>query len=207
MLALISSCLSQQQAHSRRAPGGQSLYVQPEAIPTISALQSVDSNLSPDESLTQVIAVSSPWIDLCSPDPLIAGISRQILLLEIAYAAFCGVSYVLIPGPKWAFRTLSDGGLMQYARAVQTALDSGPYIQAQIWCPLIDLPENEDEVVGDLARFAREEFLDEEGEGKKLDLFGSWEAWNVIRTLCKYHPRLCVGKSAMACVRRPLTRH
>ena len=194
VLALLSTCLSQQNSGYSQSPGGHAPYSQQHAIPKVAPLQPVDSDLSPDESLSQVIAVSSSWIDLCSPDPLIAGISRQVLLLEIAYAAFCGISYVLIPGPRWPFRAPSDGGLMQYGRAIQSALESGPYIQIQIWCPLIDHPDNDYEEIGDLAKYAREEFLNEQSETRKLDLFGTWDAWNIVRTLCKYHSRLAIGK-------------
>src|SRR5690349_5070711 len=68
--------------------------------PIIPPLDPVDTPLTPSDTLSQIIAYSSPWIDLCSPDPLIANISRQVLNIEIAYASFCGVGHIIIPGPR-----------------------------------------------------------------------------------------------------------
>lgn len=163
---------------------------------TILPLAPVDTPLTPSECSSQILAVASPWIDLCSPDPLIADVSSQILMLEVAYAAFCGVSYLLVPGPRLHNGSLQEDGLMQYARVIQEALKVGPYIQLQIWLPMIDHPDNQIEDMGDLAPFARPEYIRESDieQTKNLDIFGTWDAWNIIRTLCKYHSRLCVGK-------------
>jgi type II protein arginine methyltransferase len=159
-------------------------------------LSPVDTDLSPDESMSQIIAITSSWIDLCSPDPLVADVSRQALMLEIAYAAFCGISYVLIPGPRLHHQAMQQTRLMQYARAIQEALVVGTYMQVKIWLPLIDHPENEVARMGDLAPFARPPYIgDDQGEAAPgLDLYGTWDAWNIIRSFCKYHTRLCVGK-------------
>ena len=59
-----------------------------------------DTDLTAGEMTSHLIALVSPWIDLCSPDPLIYNISRQVIHLEIAYAAFCGITNVIVPGPK-----------------------------------------------------------------------------------------------------------
>ncbi|KAK2766918.1 methyltransferase protein [Arachnomyces sp. PD_36] len=156
-----------------------------------------DSPLTPNEGISQLMAVCSPWIDLCSPDPLIADVSRQILTLEIAYAAFCGVSYVVVPGPRLHYGNLQSEGLMYYARAIQEIINVGPYIQIHIWLRMTDQPEMETEDMGDLAPFAREEFVREleYEQYPKVDLFGTWDAWDAIRKMCKYHSRLFVALS------------
>lgn len=143
------------------------------------------------------MAICSPWIDLCSPDPLIADVSRQILSLEISYAAFCGVSYVMVPGPRLHYGNLQSDGLMYYARAIQEIMSVGPYMQIHIWLRMTDQPELETEEMGDLAPFAREEFVRklEYEQTPKVDLFGTWDAWDAIRKMCKYHSRLLVGKN------------
>jgi hypothetical protein len=48
-----------------------------------------------------------------------------------------------------------------------------------------------------LAPFARYYFLIEldEEQPQKIDLFGTWDAWDAIRKMCKYHSRLFVGKN------------
>lgn len=161
-------------------------------------LSPVDTNLTPQESMNHVIAVTSSWTDLCSPDPLVADVSKQVLMLEIAYAAFCGISYVLIPGPKLHQQAMKQAGLMQYARAIQEVLAIGSYMQINIWLPMIDHQENEVVRMGDLAPLARPEYLglgdEPEGQFSGLDLYGTWDAWNVIRSFCRYHTRLCIGK-------------
>jgi protein arginine N-methyltransferase 5 len=147
--------------------------------------------------MSNVVAVSSSWIDLCSPDPLIADISRQVLLLEVAYAAFCGASYIIIRGPRLHHDGLHAEGVPYFARAVQEAMSMAPYIHMHIWLQMIDNPDLELNEMGDLARFARAEYLSEwQVTGpSKMDLFGTWDAWNIIRTVCKYHSRLLVGKN------------
>lgn len=162
----------------------------------ISPLSRTDTHLMPDETTSHLIGVTSAWIDLCSPDPLIADISRQVLMLEVNYAAFCGLSFLLIPGPKLHHRAMHSEGLMYYARAVQDVLADAPYIHVHIWMRMVDDPTLEVDVVGDLAPLAREEFVCDSDEEPlpDLDLLGTWDAWDLIRRACKYYGRLVVGE-------------
>jgi type II protein arginine methyltransferase len=200
VLALLSSA----QSHATRAADGdaQTKSSAPDNCLqiTVPPLTPVDTDLSPDESMSQIVAVTSSWIDLCSPDPSVAEVSKQVLMLEIAFAAFCGISYLLIPGPRLRRHSALQTGLMPYARAIQKALAIGSYMQIKIWFPMIDHPENELARMGDLAPFARPDYLEDDvDEGTlPLDLYGTWDAWNVIRSFCKYHTRLCVGKKPSA---------
>ncbi|KIY01211.1 uncharacterized protein Z520_02763 [Fonsecaea multimorphosa CBS 102226] len=162
----------------------------------IPPLTPADTPLTPDESISQTIGITSSWIDLGSPDPIIADISRQVLQLEVAYAAFCGLTYVLISGPLLRGHGVSDSGIAQYARAISDALSQGPYMQLYVWLPMIDHSEEQTDQIGNLAPFARRQFLEQdEAEDERLDVFGSWEAWNMIRSICKYPSRLCVALS------------
>ncbi|OAP57317.1 hypothetical protein AYL99_08055 [Fonsecaea erecta] len=162
----------------------------------IPPLTPADTPLTPDESISQTIGITSSWIDLGSPDPIIADISRQVLQLEVAYAAFCGLTYVLISGPLLRGQGVSDSGVAQYARAISDALSQGPYMQLYIWLPMIDHSKEQIDQMGNLAPFARRQFLEQdEAEAERLDVFGSWEAWNMIRSTCKYPSRLCVALS------------
>ena len=163
----------------------------------VSPLSIEDTHLTPDESMAQLIGVTSAWIDLCSPDPLIADISRQVLMREVAYAAFCGIGYLLIPGPKLHHGIVHSEGLVYYARAVLDALNFAPYVQVHLWLRMLDNPDFEIDQMGDLAPLARGEYLcHAEGEvPSTVDQLGTWDAWDTIRRICKYHARLFVGEN------------
>ena len=92
--------------------------------------------------------------------------------------------------------TAGADGFSQFARAVKEALGTGAYIQLHIQMPMDGTAiadENED--LGHLSRFADSEFSHQQHDGvTKLNAFSSWDAWNVIRSVCKYHGRLSVGK-------------
>ena len=188
VLTLVSSSLSSlPETDVTRTKNASPLVITP--------LNPADTPLTPEVSVSQLIGVTSSWIDLGSPDPIIADISRQVLQLELAYAAFCGVTYTLIQGPRLRGQGVSDSGIAQYARALFDALAQAPYMQLYVWLPMVDHSEGQTEHMGDLATFARERHVEQdEVESKRLDLFGTWEAWNMIRSICKYPSRLCVGK-------------
>lgn len=194
VLGLLSSYLSNLQPPSfdRIGTMATSQNTRPLVIPPLTKL---DSNLTPNEATSQLVGVTSSWIDLCSPDPLIADLSRQVLMLEVAYAAFCGIGYLLIPSPKLHHGGIHSEGVVYYARAIQDALNLGPYIQFHIWLRMVDNPELEVDSMGDLAPLARQEYIQlAAGNLPKIDPFGTWDAWDLIRKTCKYHTRLFVGK-------------
>lgn len=195
-------------------------------LPTIPSLSPVDTPLAPGDIVPHVLAVVSPWLDLCSPDPVIYGISRQVLELEVAYAAFCGIGNIILPSPSLHHGKLHGEGVAQYAYAVQEALKIAQYIQLSIILPMMDDAERDgDNVEGSLANEARAKYMglsdghsqkysmeSTEEKGKEIDqnddgasirrktsarydFFGTWDAWNVIRTLCTYNARLFVGKN------------
>ncbi|KAJ5159962.1 uncharacterized protein N7482_006966 [Penicillium canariense] len=195
VLGLLSSYLSnlQSPSYDRIGTMATSQNTGPLVIPPLTKL---DSSLTPNEATSQLVGVTSRWIDLCSPDPLIADLSRQVLMLEVAYAAFCGIGYLLIHSPKLHHGAIHSEGVVYYARAIQDALNLGPYIQFHIWLRMVDSPELEVDTMGDLAPLAREEYLQPvEGALPKVDPFGTWDAWDLIRKTCKYHTRLFVALS------------
>lgn len=180
------------------------------SLPLISPLTSVDTSLRAGSIVSQLLAVASPWIDLCSADPLIYSLSCQVLELELAYAAFCGIGNVILLGPSLRSGKLHGDGIMQYALAVQNALELGNYIQIEIKLPMVDMPEADDvEWPESLAYRVREDYVGlDRSKAKKTEIFGTWDAWNIIRTVCKYHARLFVGKKSdeefltfFACIR------
>ncbi len=165
--------------------------------PIISSLSSLDTSLSPGDTVSHLLGVISPWIDLCSPDPLIYNISRQVLELEVAYAAFCGLGNVIVPGPRLHYGQVHGEGVMQYAFAIQHALVLSSYLQIEIKIPMMDHIDGDSDSTADtLTNRVREEYLGrrEAGRSTKADPFGTWDAWNIIRTACKYNTRLFLGK-------------
>ncbi|KAI9843507.1 MAG: methyltransferase protein [Sclerophora amabilis] len=198
VLTILSSHLAQIQANSSKSSSTKTSSPHALPPPIIPPLTPGDTHLTPSEVTSQLLAISSSWIDLCSPDPLIANISRQVLNLEVAYASFCGIGNVIVPGPRFSHRRNSDNGLTQYARAIQEALQIGTFLSIQVWLPMTDTSthESEDRETGSLAAFAGRERLEEEFlDAKDSELLGSWDRWNVVRTVCKYNSRLFVALS------------
>ncbi|KAI0589526.1 Protein arginine N-methyltransferase [Pyrenophora tritici-repentis] len=162
---------------------------QSQPLPLIPALDNLDTPLGPTDTIGQLVTFSSSWIDLSSPDPLIAHLSRQVFHLEVAYAGFCGVTNLVVPGPRLAH---GQAGVSQYARSIKEALQTGSYIQIHVQLPMDGRqPSSSEDDLGDLARFARPEF-EPSSQAKTLDSWSSWDAWNTIRSICKYHNRLSI---------------
>ena len=180
----------------------------PEALPfpLIPPLTPADTPLTPHESVGQLLATTSSWIDLTSPDPVIADVSRQVFNLEIAYAAFCGIPHVSITGPLLSRRSNSGGGLALFARAIQEALSVGPYLQLHIRLPLS--PGYDDDVDEDpahlshIARFSTAG-NSSNGAGGAAHQWQAWEAWDFIRTFCKFNMRVWVALTLSSHVPAP----
>ena len=156
-------------------------------LPSLQPFTPEDTCITPDDGNTSLVAIASPWIDLGSTDPLIRHVSRQVLNAELAYAAFCGISNILIFGP------LPDSDVIQYARAVYEGLGLGPYMNLHVLLPVTGELE-QDHVDGvhlsDLAN-GTNDFDSEELE----EAFGVWDVWNTIRTTCNYSNKLSIGKT------------
>lgn len=166
--------------------------------PILPPFNSADTPLTPGETVSQLVGYCSSWIDLGSPDPLISNISRQVLTMEVAYASFCGVTNIIIPGPRQYNNSATTAdGLVRYARAVQEALGVANYVHVAIHIPMYHQKDSYAvSLLGDIKPFTRAEYLSEDSnEGDEL--FDNWDAWNVIRSVCKYNSRLSVGKKSM----------
>ena len=117
--------------------------------------------------------------------------------MEVAYASFCGFGNIIIPGPQISRDAGHADTLTQYARAIHEVLSVGIYVSISILLPFVAHPDMDVEGdIGSLASFAREDYVNESQgqDARKGDLFGAWEAWHVIRTVCSYSQRLYVGK-------------
>lgn len=169
------------------------------AYPLLPPLTPEDTNLLPDEYITSTLAVTSPWIDLASSDPVIAHVSRQVFNLEVAYAAFCGVNNLIIQGP----RLQDDAIVSQYARSIVQALNIGAYLNLQILLPMTAVGiQDETKNKHHIASRRREQYAVAATDtvATKTDDLRSWDAWELIRTVCKFHGRLSIGKKHIGMV-------
>ncbi|KAF3766552.1 Skb1 methyltransferase [Cryphonectria parasitica EP155] len=155
--------------------------------PILPTLTDKDSSLGPCPYIGNVLAYSSPWIDLGSSDPIVASISRQALNLEVAFANWCGVRSVIVPGPR---RDDDARAIAQFARAIQESFDVATRVNIIIHIPMYREPGLEER-----AALLSTELLGQEGEEEEeeVDLFGAWDTWHTIRSVCNYANRLYVA--------------
>ncbi|KAJ2985026.1 hypothetical protein NUW58_g5753 [Xylaria curta] len=159
--------------------------------PIVTPLTPEDTTLFPEAYTSGFVGYASPWIDLCSPNHIIASISRQVLNLEIDYANFCGVRSVVIPGPRQDSAHAGNGqGIAQYARAVQEALLIGTRINLIVHLPMYREPGLEEKVA---QLSISNDTQDNSHSDTEIDIFTSWDSWHVIRTVCDYDARLFVA--------------
>jgi type II protein arginine methyltransferase len=155
-------------------------------VPT---LTDADTTLFPSGSVSTLVAYSSPWLDLCSPHAAVAGISRQVLNIEVAYANFCGVRSILVPGPR------GDGPeqVSLYARAIQEALQAA--VRANL---IIHIPMYREPGLEETAEMLSTGLVDElvnptPAPSHEIDLFSAWDSWHTVRSVCEYSMRLYVA--------------
>ncbi|KAH7040657.1 protein arginine N-methyltransferase [Microdochium trichocladiopsis] len=159
--------------------------------PIVPPLTGDDTALYPSTYTSGYVAYSSPWLDLCSTNHVVSSISRQVLNLEIAYANFCGVRSIIIPGPRTdAVKAGNGQGIAQYARAIQEALLVGTRINIIIHLPMYREPGLEEKV--DLLSDGKSDSQNSSAKDS-IDIFSTWDSWHVIRTTCEYDSRLVVA--------------
>lgn len=161
--------------------------------PVVPPLTLEDTTLFPEAYTSGFVAYASPWIDLCSTNPVVASISRQVLNLEVNYANFCGVRSIIIPGPREDAAQVGSGqGIAQYARAIQEALLIGTRVHLIIHLPMYREPGLEEKIAQ--LSISKEVETEKKTKVEDIDLFSSWDSWQAIRTACDYSGRLFVGE-------------
>ena len=152
-------------------------------MPAISPLSPEDTTLTPNDSNMSFVAKVSPWIDLDSYDHVGFQVFRQVLNIEVAYAAFCGINNIILHAPK------SHGNMVQFARAVREALGLGPYVHVHILFQMTDGEQL------DSARSLHHSQSSRQPELEEHSLYDAWEAWSTIQGICSYSHKLSVGMS------------
>ncbi|KAK9377399.1 PRMT5 arginine-N-methyltransferase-domain-containing protein [Lipomyces chichibuensis] len=145
----------------------------PAIVPHIAPPIYPEVNFVPNSTYAQhVLGMCAKWIELDSTDPQIAGVSSQILKHELSYASFCGLSYVIVPGPT------RRNNVASYAESLNTVLAAVPYINI-------------------IVHLAMAEAGVEDTSGSEVpepvDAMSIWDIWNSVRTICDYSSRLSVG--------------
>ena len=166
-------------------------------MPLVPPLTNEFTTLAPDQTFPTMLGVTSPWIDLGSFDPVVAHVSSQVLNQEIAYAAFCGMNNLIIPGPCGDHNEhLTKTNVAQYARAIAQALATGPYLQLHISLPMHQVGEKASSTsFKSLASRSRPAYSSgvPEQVSPEESWLATWEAWDLIRSVCRYDSRLSVG--------------
>ncbi|KJZ80231.1 hypothetical protein HIM_00081 [Hirsutella minnesotensis 3608] len=175
---------------SKDGESGTTTATSSRAEPILPPLTPEDTALFPSSTVNTYTACISPWIDLCSANPIIASVSRQVLNLEINYANFCGVRSIVLAGPSCdASKDGGNRGLIQYSRAVQEALTIGNCLTFLVHMPMYREPLGNQ--VETLSSLKPDQVPG--NDTKEVDLFSRWDSWHKIRTICNYNLRLLVA--------------
>ena len=174
-------------------PSASAGYAQGPSLPVLAPIAADETDLVPAEFNSRVIGFTDPFINICSPDPVVSDVSRQILHMEIAYAAFCGMSSIFVTGPALYTVDGATPGLAKFALAIEESLALGANLSISILFPMTDEPSNRRVTLQSSAAGPEAKRLMEAERARKSDTFGTWDAWNFIRTMCNYSSRLFAG--------------
>lgn len=164
---------------------------------TVPNLRPIDTFLRPAQHVGQLIAFTSSWIDTASSNPIIADASLQVLNLEVAYAAFCGVMNVVVRSPTVAFSNTKSADITKFAHAIRHILTISPHLQLHVLISFDNqCQESDSEENGSLAtKLSQDSKTANYTDQSNHDPLSSWSFWNLVRSVCKYNSRLSVGKT------------
>ncbi|EJD06474.1 PRMT5-domain-containing protein [Fomitiporia mediterranea MF3/22] len=172
--------------------------------------QREECNMTGLDEAEGVIGIASDWLELDSPDDWVRHDCEIALRQELAYASYLGLSIVVLPPP------LERAHAASYGRTLRACFDNSPYMQLAVRLPLYDpaflssaqktsatgsntpipispgLPSSPGlaQGISPISPALRSASLKAPPVG---ELSGAWEAWDVIRTICGYNPRLTLA--------------
>ncbi|KAF4549144.1 PRMT5 TIM barrel domain-containing protein [Elsinoe fawcettii] len=161
-------------------------------FPVVPSLGPSFSTLHPTDAISSMIAVISPWADVTSPDPLVAHVSRQVVSVEIAYAAFCGLSNVILPPLCRAGVPTNPATVSAYSEMVSRSLSIGPYLQIIVPFPMDDQKIAPEDIGPSLESTPRST----NGKSEPVeatDILSPWDSWNHVRSTCDYASKLSIS--------------
>ncbi|ORY82328.1 PRMT5 arginine-N-methyltransferase-domain-containing protein [Leucosporidium creatinivorum] len=166
----VAAALASQQSEAGRAEA--------EAWRAGGGFRRNEVNLTRSEEAGSLMVFASEWLELDSPVEGIRFDSELALRQEIAYASYLSLTTIILPPPRLENREY----LADYARAVNSALASSWHIHISIRIPVAEYTA---------AQLAARPATPAPGASMAAeDRCETWEAWNTIRQLCGYSPRL-----------------
>jgi protein arginine N-methyltransferase 5 len=139
-----------------------------------------------------VTVFASEWLELDAEDECVRRDAELALLQELAYAAYLNIHTVVIPPPRSRVHASS------YARAIAAGLSKYPYLQIALRIPVYHpaalrssspRTSHADGSIG--VQISPPENIP--GYASDEELNASWDLWDVVRTICDYNQRLCIG--------------
>ncbi|KAM0788221.1 hypothetical protein ACM66B_001377 [Microbotryomycetes sp. NB124-2] len=135
-------------------------------------------NLTRSEEAGNLLVLASDWLELDSPVEGIRFDSELALRQEVTYASYLSLTTIVLPPPRPENREF----LTDYARAINAALASSWHINISIRMPIAEYSAAELANRPATPAQASTSFVEDHCE--------TWEAWNTIRHICGYSPRL-----------------
>ncbi|KIY72379.1 PRMT5-domain-containing protein [Cylindrobasidium torrendii FP15055 ss-10] len=109
------------------------------------------------------ILLVSPWLELDAPDAWVRHDTVVAFRQELAYASYLSMHTAIVPAPQANNRTQAAA----FARALHSALLSFPGLHLAVRVPIYYYPTH--------------------------DFHQPWQTWDLLRSMCEYHPRLSVA--------------
>ncbi|KAJ7739774.1 shk1 kinase-binding protein 1 [Mycena maculata] len=147
------------------------------------------------EEADGVTTLVSEWLELDAADDWVRHDAEIALQQELAYASYLNIQTAILPPPR------SRDFLSSYARTVNACLKNSPYMHISIRLPIYNpsvLETHLSPISSPSTAYSsptpstpRLVVSDEQGaETASGDLDGTWEMWDVIRSMCDYSTRL-----------------
>ncbi|EIN04806.1 PRMT5-domain-containing protein [Punctularia strigosozonata HHB-11173 SS5] len=155
------------------------------------------------DEAANVIAVVSDWLELDSEDDWLRHDFEIALQQELAYATYLNIGTAILPPPRNRAHAAS------YGRAIGAALAANPALHLSLRLPIYDpavfqaqagkppaspapvsVPGSPSPATFSPSRASVSSVGSSVARAPEGDLNGNWEMWDVIRSVCDYHPHL-----------------
>ena len=141
------------------------------------------------------VMMQKSYVPFLSPSPCLRFVLRKALQQELAYASYLNVESAILPVPR------NRDHVASYARIVNSCLNNTPFINLSIRLPVYNpsVLHTNAPLVGDPASPSPSTPPKRHIPGNSLsatlesELNGTWEMWDLIRSICDYNTRLTLS--------------